>query len=159
MKFHLIGNITVLNYAIGLNSLPLKIVVAEDMFAMSQNAVVLTIEWTFWPPNITQIAFSFDAFILRYIGTASPDNDLKSEVTNVFHSVVLFADNLADKRVRSARENEVMLFAEQSLELVKLFRNRFVVASCQLRSFHKHSIKSSFSDQNLFRWAFYAKFP
>lgn len=48
-------------------------------------------------------------------------------MTNMLDRVVLLADDLSDERVRAARQNEMMLLAEEGLELVQRLRDRLIV--------------------------------
>lgn len=78
-------------------------------------------------------------------------------MTDVLDRVVLLADDLANERMRTARQNEVMLLAEESLELIKRLRDRLVIARRQLRSLDQDSVEASLGDEDLFRWTFDAK--
>lgn len=120
--------ITVLYYAIRFNSLPLEVVIAHDRLPMSQDSVVLARERALRAPNVSQVTFHFDVLTLRDVLTATSDNYLELQVTDVFNRVILFADNLTYKRVRSTWEDEVMLFAEERFKFVELFRDWFLVA-------------------------------
>lgn len=108
-----------LYYAIGLDALPLEIVVAHDRFSMCQNSVVLAEECALRSPNVCQVALHLDALVLRYELAAGSHNNLVSEIADVFDGVVLLANNLSDERMRAAWEDEVMLLAEQSFQLVE----------------------------------------
>lgn len=86
-----------LYYAIGLDALPLEVVIAHDRFSMSQNSVVLAGERALRSPNIRQVASDLDALVLRYELATASHNDLVSEIADVFDRVVLLADDLSDE--------------------------------------------------------------
>lgn len=96
IKFSL-SLITVLNYAIRLDALPLQIVVAHDWLAVRQDAIVLAREGTSRSPNIGQVAFHLDAFVPRNVWPAISHDDLELEIANVFDREVFLADDLPDE--------------------------------------------------------------
>lgn len=155
-KFSL-SRITVLYYAIRLDSLPLEVVVADDRLPMSEDSVVLAGERTLRPPNVCHVAFDFDALVLGHVLTATPHDDLEPQVADVLDRIILFANDLSDERMRPAWENEMMFFAEERFQFVERFRDRFVVARSQLRCLDKDAVKAALCNENLFRWAFDTK--
>lgn len=108
-----------LNDAVRLDSLPLKVVVAHDRLSMSQNSVVLAQKCALGTPNVSHVTLHFNSIVLRNIRPASSHDNLELQVANMLDSKVLFADNLTDESVRSARQDEVMFLAKESLQLVE----------------------------------------
>lgn len=88
---------------------------------MSQDSVILTSKRALRPPNVSQVTFYFDVVVPRDVLTTASYNYLKLQVTNVLNRVVLFANNLAYKRMRSTWENEVMFLTEERFKFVELF--------------------------------------
>lgn len=64
---------------------------------------------------------------MRNKRSTATDDDLEFQMTNMLYRVVLLADDLSDERVRAARQNEVMLLAEEGLELVERLGDRLIV--------------------------------
>lgn len=61
--------------------------------------------------------------------------------------------------MRSARQDEVMLLAEQRLEIVERLGNWLVVACRKLRRFNEHTVESSLCDENFLWRTLDAEFP